>query len=82
MSRFAGEEALRLEVAGLRQQLEDRKLIERAKGIVCQRLGAAEDEAFQRMRKLSSDQNRKLIDVAKSILDCDAVFADLERARM
>ncbi len=80
-ARFAREEALRAEVAGLRQQLDERKLVERAKGVVCRRLGVPEEDAYRRMRKLSSDLNRKLVEVARRILDCDEVFGELERAR-
>ncbi len=77
---FARAEALRAEVADLRQQLADRKVIERAKGAVVRRLGVDEQEAFRRMRKLSSDRNAKLIEVAGRVLDAEQVFADLEGA--
>ncbi len=78
--RFALDEALRAEVADLRQALEDRKLVERAKGIVCRRLGLDEQEAFRSLRKLSNDKNRELADVARRVIDCDEVFAELELA--
>jgi response regulator NasT len=77
---FARDEALRAEVTGLRRQLEERKLIERAKGIVTRRLGVDEAEAFRRMRKLSSDRNLKLVEVARQIIECDEVFEELERS--
>ncbi len=78
--RFARDEALRAEVAGLRQQLEDRKLIERAKGVVTRRLGLDEAEAYRRLRRLSADRNQKVSEAARRVLDCDAVFDELERA--
>ncbi len=77
---FARDEALRAEVAGLRRQLEDRKLVERAKGIVTRRLGVDEAEAFRRLRKLASDRNRKLVEVARRVVECDEVFAELDRS--
>jgi response regulator NasT len=76
--RFAQIAALRAEVADLRRQLDDRKLIERAKGIVTRRLGLDEVEAFRAIRKSSSDTNRKLAEVARRIIECDAVFEELE----
>jgi response regulator NasT len=78
MARFLQYETVRREASDLRQALEDRKLIERAKGIVIRRLGTDEQEAFRRMRKLSSDRNLKLVQVARSILTAEEIFADLE----
>ncbi len=78
--RFAIDEALRAEVSGLRQALEDRKLVERAKGIVGRRLGLDEPAAFRSLRKVASDKNRKLADVARRVIDCDEVFVELEHA--
>ena len=79
MSRFEQVQALRRESAELRQSLDDRKMIERAKGAVMRRTGVGEDEAFRRLRKLSSNQNRKLIEVARSVMDAEEVFVELER---
>ena len=66
------------EAASLRQALEDRKVIERAKGIVSRRLHVEEAEAFRRLQKLASVHNRKLADVSQQILGADKVFQDLE----
>src|SRR5205814_3286307 len=49
--RFRQTEALRAELAGLRQTLEERKLGERAKGMVMKYVGITEEEAFRRLRK-------------------------------
>ena len=57
------------EVARLEQRLADRILIERAKGILVQRLGIHEEEAYNRLRVLSRRQRRHLRDVARSLLD-------------
>jgi two-component system, response regulator PdtaR len=77
--RFEHCQTLRREAAELRQSLEDRKIIERAKGVVMRRTGANEEESFRRLRKLSSNQNRKLIDVARSVMAAEEVFAELEK---
>jgi response regulator NasT len=78
--RFDQFQALRQEARDLRQSLEDRKLLERAKGAVMKRLRVDEQEAFRKMKKLASDRNRKLIEVAQSILGADEVFGQLDRS--
>jgi response regulator NasT len=67
-------------VAELRQALEDRKLIERAKGAVTRRCGVNEGEAYRRMRKVASHGNRKMVDVAREILAAEDAFLHLEAA--
>ena len=56
MRRFEQFEALRREAADLRQALEDRKVIERAKGILMKELALSEPEAFRRLQKTASDR--------------------------
>ena len=68
MKRFAEFQALRREASDLRQALEDRKVIERAKGVLMKRAGLEEAEAFRRMQRLASEKSRKLADIATMIL--------------
>ncbi len=79
LRRFDQLQGLRKEAGDLRQALEDRKVIERAKGVVMHRLQVDEREAFRRMQKYSTDQNRKMIDVAQAILKAEEVLQPLER---
>lgn len=74
MRRFEQFEALRQEAADLRQALEDRKVIERAKGILMKRGGLDEPEAFRRLQKLASEKSRKLIEIAQMILVAEEAF--------
>jgi response regulator NasT len=74
VSRFDEFQALRQETADLRQALADRKVIEQAKGVLMKQVGLDEQAAFQRLRKLSMDQNRKLIDVAHMVLAAEKAF--------
>jgi response regulator NasT len=76
--RFDHFQQLRKEAADLRQALEDRKVIERAKGVVMKRLRVDEEEAFRRLRKEASDHNRKLVEVAQTVLTADQAFQALE----
>jgi len=77
--RFAQFRALRQEAQDLRQALDDRKVVERAKGIVMKRLRVDEEEAFRRLRKLASNHNRKVIDVARTVTASEETFATLEQ---
>jgi two-component system, response regulator PdtaR len=79
MLRFRHFQALAKEATDLRQALDDRKIVERAKGILMRRLRVDEEEAFRRLRKLANDQNKKLIDVGKQVLESEEVFHLLDR---
>jgi len=79
MLRFRHFQTLIKESADLKQALEDRKVVERAKGILMRRLRVDEEEAFRRLRKLANDQNKKLIDVGKNVLESEEVFHNLDR---
>ncbi len=69
--RFAEFESLRQETKDLKQALEDRKTIEKAKGILMKKTRLAEHDAFRTMQKLSRDQNLKLIEVARRIIEAE-----------
>ena len=72
--RFEQFEALRKEANDLRQALEDRKVIERAKGLLMKKVGLDEQEAFRRLQKLAMDGNRKMVEVAHMVLTADEAF--------
>lgn len=57
----------------LRQTLEGRKIIERAKGTLMARLGLTEDEAFRRLRRTAMDNRRTMVDVARALLVSETV---------
>jgi len=69
LARFQHEEHMRRELADARSQLTDRKAIDRAKGLLMQRQGLSEDEAYARLRKTAMDKGLKLGEVAQRILD-------------
>jgi response regulator NasT len=74
LTRFRQFQALRQEVVDLREALEARKLIERAKGILMRRLDLGEEEAFQRLQRQSQITNRKLAQVAEAIIMADQLL--------
>lgn len=69
MARFRHEENLRRELADARTQLEERKLIDRAKGLLMARQGCSEQEAYARLRKTAMDRGLKLAEVAQRLID-------------
>ncbi len=54
--------------------LAERKLIERAKGILMDRMRLSESDAMKRLQKKSRDENKKLVTVAEDIIRADEVF--------
>ncbi len=69
LARFQHEEHMRRELADARSQLSERKAIDRAKGLLMQRQGLSEDEAYALLRKTAMDKGLRLADVARRILD-------------
>jgi len=64
------------ETRELKQALEARKVIERAKGTLMARLGLTEDEAFRRLRRSAMDSRRPMIDIAKALLVSESITRD------
>lgn len=75
--RMASMEA---ELEAARRALNERKIIERAKGVLMARLGMNEEVAFRVLQKTSMDQNRRLLEVAEATLALpDLAFANQSR---
>jgi response regulator NasT len=66
--RFQMFQRMRLELDMTRRALEERKLIDRAKGILMKARGISEEEAYALMRKTAMDQGRKVVDVASALV--------------
>jgi two-component system, response regulator PdtaR len=81
MQRFEQFRALRQEAGALRQALEDRKLIERAKGVLMKRAGLDEEGAFLRLQRLARESSQKMVEVARMILGAEAAFQPPETDR-
>jgi response regulator NasT len=80
MRRFEQFQELRREATDLRQALEDRKLIERAKGLLMKKASLDEAEAFRRLHRLSNDRNLKLVETARMLLTAEEAFRPPEAA--
>jgi AmiR/NasT family two-component response regulator len=72
MSRFAEIKALEAEVTGLRDRLEARKLIERAKGALMTTHSMTEPEAFRWIQRAAMDNRTSMRAVAELVLNGDA----------
>lgn len=68
VSRFRAFSRLRDELDRTKQALEERKLVDRAKGILMKARGLDESEAYDLMRKAAMNENRRLGDVAQSVI--------------
>lgn len=75
MARFQHEQQLRRELADARSELQERKVIDRAKGLLMQRQGLSEQGAYEKLRKTAMDRGLKLGDVAQRILDVADLLA-------
>ena len=68
VSRFNAFSQLRDELDRAKQELEDRKVIDRAKGILMKERGLSEDAAYGLLRKAAMNENRRLAEVAQSLI--------------
>jgi AmiR/NasT family two-component response regulator len=74
MRRFREHRAICDEAAALRQSLEERKQIERAKGVLMRRGRLGEEEAYKRLQKISTENSRKLPEIARMVISIDREF--------
>ena len=68
LARFREFRALERELGDTKSALETRKVVDRAKGVLMDRHGLKEDEAFRRIQKLSMDSRKSMREVAEAIL--------------
>lgn len=74
VSSFEDIKKLKEELDETKEALESRKTIERAKGIVMERLQLSESEAMKFLQKKSRNSNKKIVDVANEIIEADKAF--------
>jgi len=68
LARFKEFQALEREVEDLKEALETRKLVDRAKGLLMDTQGLSEAEAFRRIQKMSMDTRRPMKEIAEAII--------------
>lgn len=68
IARFQMMSQMKSELSAAKQALEDRKMLDRAKGLLMRARDLSEDEAYSLLRRTAMDQNRKVADVAKALV--------------
>ncbi len=68
VSRFNAFDRLSRELEQARSELAERKVIERAKGILMKSRGISEEDAFALLRKTAMNEKKKLADIAQSVV--------------
>jgi response regulator NasT len=69
VSRFAELQQLEAEVADLSERLETRKVVDRAKGVLQQKLGLSEPDAFRWIQKTAMDLRLSMREVAVGVVE-------------
>ena len=75
MARFEVDQKLRQELQSAKLKLEERKFIERAKGLLMERYRCSEEEAYRRLRRFAMERNLKLAEVAQRMIDVADMLA-------
>jgi response regulator NasT len=68
-ARFEEYQRLKIELAEANLKLSERKLVERAKGLLMQSRGLSEDDAYHALRKLAMSKKQRLGDIAQQVID-------------
>lgn len=71
LARFRRERKLLDELSETRQKLAERKVVERAKGLLMARHRLSEEQAYQKLRSMAMNKNLKLAEIAQRILDVE-----------
>lgn len=74
IARFGEFQALREELERAQNTLAERKVVERAKGLLMQRRNMDEQTAYATLRKLAMDRNQRLVDVARTLIELSDVL--------
>jgi response regulator NasT len=68
-ARFDEYQKLRIELAEANLKLSERRLVERAKGLLMQQRGLSEDDAFHALRRLAMTKKQRLGEIAQHVID-------------
>ena len=74
LARFEQFRGLQEEVSDLKDAIETRKMIERAKGIVMKRCNITEEEAFKLLQSHSQKENKKMYEIAESVISASKLM--------
>lgn len=75
IARFREMQRLRQQVDSLKETIDSRKIVERAKGILMQRRGVSGDEAYDLMNQWARERQRHVKDIAQAIVDAESLLS-------
>jgi two-component system, response regulator / RNA-binding antiterminator len=75
LARFEHEQSLRSQLREAQSELQERKLVDRAKGLLMQRQGLSEQAAYDKLRKTAMDKGLRISEVAQRMLDVADLLA-------
>lgn len=75
IARFQIMRQMRTELAETRRALEERKVIDRAKGLLMKAKGVNEDDAYAMLRKTAMDQGRRVAEVAEALVTASGLLS-------
>ncbi|OHV70119.1 two-component system response regulator [Mesorhizobium sp. LCM 4577] len=78
ISRFNAFSRMARELEEARSELENRKVVDRAKGILMKSRGLSEEAAYALLRKTAMNQNRKIAEIAQSLVTAAGLLGPLE----
>lgn len=74
IARFREFQALRRELDEVRSTLAERKLVDKAKGIIMKQRHCDEEQAYRALRKLAMDRNQRIADTARDVIGVAKLF--------
>lgn len=74
-ARFEVMQDLRNQLAEAQSKLTERKIVERAKGLIMKSKGVSEEDAYRLLRKLAMDRGSRLIEVARQVVEMADLLA-------
>jgi response regulator NasT len=75
LARFREFQALKDELDSARNLLSERKSVERAKGLLMKHKSIDEDTAYQALRKMAMDKNKRIVDIAENVISAFELLA-------
>lgn len=71
LARFRQDQKLLAELNETRLKLAERKVVDRAKGLLMKKQSLSEEEAYQKLRQMAMNKKMKLADIAQRIIDVE-----------
>jgi response regulator NasT len=74
IARFEQDRQLRSQLEVAQTQLSERRVVDKAKGVLMAEVGFSEEQAYQHLRKLAMDRGQRLMQAAQQVLDARALL--------